>query len=203
VEILSLRARRTDFMLLFAAKNYAPGESFVGPQAQFMRASGTSFAAPLVSGVASLIWAHNPDLTNEQVERMILDSADDIGVPGWDHFFGAGRLNGYKALKADPDYFLTAKVDQVAVVEDDGELVIQVLGTATANDLDEYEIQLGQGDNPTEWKKVFNEDDEVVNGVVGQFPATVFTDVGTWTVRLVVKHDDGRIKEARGSIDVG
>ncbi len=202
VDILSLRARRTDFMLLSGAKNYKPGESFVGPESQFMRASGTSFSAPLVSAVASLLWAKNPDLTNEQVERMLLESADDIGLPGWDHYFGAGRLNAYKALKSNPDYFLTAKVDEVVVTEDDGEMFIQVLGTAAGSELDEFEIQLGQGENPTEWKTVFDDDDAVVNGVVGKFPVSEFSDVGKWSVRLIVK--DGRYtKEARGSIDVG
>ncbi|MDT7041622.1 S8 family peptidase [Candidatus Nitronereus thalassa] len=202
VEILSLRARRTDFMLMFGAKNYEPGESFVGPQAQFMRASGTSFAAPLVSGVVSLIWAKNPDLTNEQVERMLLESADDIGLPGWDHYFGAGRVNAYKALRADPDYFLTAKVDEVVVAQDGDEVFIQVLGTAAGSDLDEFEIQLGQGANPTEWKTVFDDDDAVVDGIVGKFPVSEFTDVGEWSVRLIVK-DGKQTKEAQGSIDVG
>jgi len=203
VDILSLRARGTDFMLMARAKGYSAGDSFVGPQAQFMRSSGTSFSAPLVSAVASLIWAKKPDLTNEQVERMLLESADDIGITGWDHYFGAGRLNAVKALKADPDYFLTAKVDRVEVVEVDGEVLIQVVGTAASNDLDDYEIQLGQGENPTEWNTVFDDDDNVVDGVVGQFGTSVFTDVGKWTVRIVVKDDDGRVKEARGSIDVG
>lgn len=203
VDILSLRARRTDFMLMARAKDYTPGDSFVGPQAQTMRSTGTSFSAPLVSAVASLIWAKNPELTNEQVERMLLESADDIGTPGWDHYYGAGRLNAYKALKADPDYYLTARVDRVEVVEDDGEVFIQVFGTAASNDLDEYEIQLGQGENPTEWETVFDDDDNVVDGVVGKFPTTVFNAVGKWTVRLVVKDGEGHVKEARGSIDVG
>lgn len=127
---------------------------------------------------------------------MLLESADDIGTPGWDHYYGAGRLNAYKALKADPDYFLTARVDRVEVVEDDGEVFIQVFGTAASNDLDEYEIQLGQGENPTEWETVFDDDDNVVDGVVGKFPTSVFTAVGKWTVCLVVKDDDGRVKEA-------
>lgn len=202
VDILSLRARRTDFMLVSGAKNYRAGESFVGPESQFMRASGTSFSAPLVSAVASLIWAKNPGLTNEQVERMLLESADDIGLPGWDHYFGAGRLNAYKALKADPDYFLTAKVNEVVVAQDDGEMVIQVLGTAAGSELEEIEIQLGQGETPTEWKTVFDDGDAVVNGLVGTFPVSEFTDVGKWSVRIIVK-DDNQTKEARGSIDVG
>ena len=37
VDILSLRARRTDFMLMARAKDYKPGDSYVGPQAQLRR----------------------------------------------------------------------------------------------------------------------------------------------------------------------
>ena len=64
VDILSLRARRTDFMLMARAKDYTPGDSFVGPQAQTMRSTGTSFSAPLVSAIASLIWAFGRKIPN-------------------------------------------------------------------------------------------------------------------------------------------
>ena len=42
--------------------------------------SGTSFAAPIVSGVAGLVWAANPDLTGEQVKSIICyeDTHTDI-----------------------------------------------------------------------------------------------------------------------------
>lgn len=202
VGILSLRARRTDFMLMSNAKDYEPGKSFIGPQAQFMWSSGTSFAAPMVSAVASLIWAKNPNLTNEQVERMLLESADDIGVPGWDQFFGAGRVNAYNALKADPNYFLTARVGEVGVVQDEGNYFIQVIGTAAGSEFQGYELQIGQGDDPSEWKKVLEGNNAAQGGIIGKFPATVFTGTGKWTVRLVVK-DKKKTKEARGSIDVG
>jgi len=204
IEILSLRARRTDLMLLFGAKDYTPGESFVGPQSQFLHASGTSFSAPIVAGVASLIWAKNPGLTNVQVERMLLESADDIGLPGWDQFFGAGRVNAAKALRADPDYFLTGKVSEVGVIEHGGEISVQVSGTANGSHLQSYELQLGQGEVPEEWKTVYEVSGKSVeDGLLGRFPATVFTDLGVWIVRLVVKDDNGRVKEAWGSIDVG
>jgi len=56
--------------------------------------------------------------------------------------------------------------------------------------------------NPTEWKRVYDDDDTVVKGMVGKFPISEFTEVGKWTVRLLIK-DDNQTKEARGSIDVG
>lgn len=64
----------------------------------YFAASGTSEAAPFVTGLAGLIWSVNPALTNEDVRRVILSTADDLGAPGPDPFFGAGRINAYKAL---------------------------------------------------------------------------------------------------------
>jgi subtilisin family serine protease len=202
VDILSLRARRTDFILLSQVKDYKAGESFVGPQNQFMRSSGTSFSAPLVSAVASLIWAKYPNLTNVQVERMLLESADDVEEPGWDNFTGAGRLNAVAALKADPNYFLTAKVSQVTPIKVDGKTAIQVSGTAVGNQLKSYELQLGQGEKPSSWKTVAKvEGKSVDDGVLGTFPVKEITAKGKWFVRLVVQ-DGRKVKEARGTLDV-
>jgi type VII secretion-associated serine protease mycosin len=64
----------------------------------YQSASGTSAAAPHVSGVAALIKSVNPALTNSQVRQILMDTADDLGAPGRDEHYGAGRLNAYKAL---------------------------------------------------------------------------------------------------------
>lgn len=41
----------------------------------FTRKSGTSMAAPYVSGIAALVWSANPKLTGEQVKNIIIQSA--------------------------------------------------------------------------------------------------------------------------------
>ena len=64
----------------------------------YLSAKGTSAAAPLVSGVAALIKSVNPSLTNSQMKQILLDTADDLGAPGKDEYYGTGRLNAYKAL---------------------------------------------------------------------------------------------------------
>lgn len=202
VDILSLRARRTDFPLVSGVADYKATQAFIGPQAQLMHASGTSFSAPLVSAVASLIWAKYPNLTNVQVERMLIESADDVEEPGWDNFTGAGRLNAVAALKADPNYFLTAKVSQVTPVKVDGKTAIQVSGTAVGSQLKSYELQLGQGDKPLSWKTVLKVDGTSVDdGVLGTFPVKEITAKGKWLVRLVAQ-DGKKTKEARGTLDV-
>ena len=156
----------------------------------------------MVAAVASLIWAKYPNLTNVQVERMLLESADDVEEPGWDQFTGAGRLNAAAALKADPNYFLTAKVTQVTPVKVDGKTAIQVSGTAVGSQLKNYELQLGQGEKPSAWKTVAKVEGKTVNdGVLGTFPVKEITAKGKWLVRLVAQ-DGKNTKEARGTLDV-
>ena len=63
-------------------------------------ASGTSFSAPHVSGVAALVIAADPSLANWQV-RMILDmTAKDLGASGYDRTFGFGRVDAAAAVAA-------------------------------------------------------------------------------------------------------
>lgn len=66
----------------------------------YVSASGTSSAAPHVSGLAALIWSVNPSLTNRQVRKILEETVDDLGTPGKDPYYGTGRVNAYKALLA-------------------------------------------------------------------------------------------------------
>lgn len=61
--------------------------------------SGTSFSAPYVSGVAALVIAnHGGSLHPDQVRTILEKSADDLGKPGNDDFYGAGRVNALRAV---------------------------------------------------------------------------------------------------------
>jgi subtilisin family serine protease len=60
--------------------------------------SGTSFAAPNVSGVVALVRARNYAWTNATVVSHILATADDLGYPGWDKRYGRGRVNANRAM---------------------------------------------------------------------------------------------------------
>ena len=62
--------------------------------------SGTSMAAPHVAGLAALLFSLNPRLTNAQVRALIETNVDDLGIVGWDAYFGSGRINARKSLAA-------------------------------------------------------------------------------------------------------
>ena len=59
-------------------------------------ASGTSFAAPEVAGVAALVWGVNPSLTVKQVALVIKQSASGST---WNHELGWGSLDAAAAVQ--------------------------------------------------------------------------------------------------------
>jgi len=82
----------------------APGEAvFIDPQSTGSASTlyyggGTSYAAPLVSGAAALVWEKYPYFTNDLVRQTLLGTATDLGEAGVDATFGYGLLNVAKAL---------------------------------------------------------------------------------------------------------
>ncbi len=65
--------------------------------------SGTSYASPMAAGVASLVFAIRPDLRPTTVEQLLRETATDLGVPGPDEAYGAGRIDAAAALAAALD----------------------------------------------------------------------------------------------------
>lgn len=78
----------------------APGVDVVlpTPGGSYQMATGTSFAAALVSGIAALILEREPSLSPDSVRRVLLSTAHDLGPAGRDKDFGAGLADAYDAL---------------------------------------------------------------------------------------------------------
>ena len=70
------------------------GASYPG----YVPASGTSFAAPFVTGAVGLLAAARGELLDTDFQHVIRESADDIGTPGIDEQTAHGRLNLEKML---------------------------------------------------------------------------------------------------------
>ena len=77
----------------------APGEGVTSLGAQSL--SGTSYAAPVVSGLAALIRARFPALTARQVMQRI-ESTAHHPAGGRDPLVGEGRIDALAAISSDP-----------------------------------------------------------------------------------------------------
>ena len=61
-------------------------------------ASGTSFSAPHVSGVAALVIAAAPGISGQNVRLILQATATDLGAAGYDTVFGFGLVNAEAAV---------------------------------------------------------------------------------------------------------
>ncbi len=80
----------------------APGNQIIsclpGKPYSYGKKSGTSMSTPLVSGAIACALEKNPALTNTQIKDLLVNSADDMGLPrnqqGW------GRFNRQRFLES-------------------------------------------------------------------------------------------------------
>jgi serine protease len=71
-------------------------------------ASGTSMAAPHVTGAVALIWSLAPDAKAERVRDVLRSTAVDLGPPGFDENYGYGMIDAFAAgIQIAPGLFRT------------------------------------------------------------------------------------------------
>ncbi len=65
---------------------------------QFSAVFGSSFATAHISAAAARLKAAAPQLSAEQIVRLLFETADDLGAAGVDSVYGHGRVNVERAL---------------------------------------------------------------------------------------------------------
>jgi subtilisin family serine protease len=90
----------------------APGVSnystYIGGRYAYL--SGTSMAAPHVSGVASLIFSYCSVCTHSEVRRTLWNTAVDLGETGRDSLFGHGLVDSFNAITSFDEVVLEEEV---------------------------------------------------------------------------------------------
>ncbi|RKR75014.1 S8 family peptidase [Frondihabitans australicus] len=81
----------------------APSEGLVGvgPGGQYLLWQGTSGAAPIVSGIAALVYASHPGISADDVIQRIISTATPKGSPSPGPIYGHGLVNAERAVTAN------------------------------------------------------------------------------------------------------
>ncbi len=150
--------------------------------------SGTSFSAPYVAAAAALVLSQKPDLDADAVRAALINSADDLGDPGWDDQFAAGRLNVARALIQDEHTIV--QISDPRLDAGFGTAPIPIYGSAWSPDFDYYQIFYGIGHNPGDWNPI----SEKIKTPIIEGSLFTWEDLpqqeGEYTLRLLVKNRD-------------
>jgi subtilisin family serine protease len=167
---------------------------------------GTSFAAPYVTGVASLLLTKNTQLTNQDIEDLLLDTAVDLEEKGWDQYTGAGLLNATSALSSIGKKLLTLRFMDLVVNRGEKKEVVSIdlFGIVRGN-LASYKVELAKGKKqPTDWQNIFESTkptDE--SGFICSIDGKKVERGQDWSVKITAQDKDGNIKIAKMWFSVG
>jgi subtilisin family serine protease len=136
---------------------------------------GTSMATPHVSGTAALVRAHNPSWTNQQIVNQLFNTAEDLGAPGRDDYFGYGLVDAANALGiAPPPPPLTVSITGPSQITHKGTYT----WTASADG--------GTGGYTYQWSVDYDSGPHYQLGTASSQPLTVYGDDGNFTMSVTV-----------------
>jgi len=87
----------------------APGDEVysIGSRGSVSSSSGTSFAAPFVTGLAALLKEAHPEMNTDDFKAILQASSYDLGAAGYDKEFGWGLIQVPAAIRAAAEHFGT------------------------------------------------------------------------------------------------
>ena len=161
------------------------------------RRSGSSLAAPMVTGAAALLRSIDLDLSPSSIRSILTGAAVDLNEPGWDHRTAAGRLDVATALLRS----LPARVEITSPAHDAGWSgeALTITGSAVASSFDSFSLYYTEGDEDLadDWQLIEGPireqhlNDTLAVWHTGALPA------GNYTLRLSVALRTGSVIEDR------
>jgi subtilisin family serine protease/fibronectin type 3 domain-containing protein len=177
--------------------NYGPTVDLVAPGSNvisldldngFHNWNGTSFSAPYVSAAAALLLSNQPGLSPDAIRSILVNSTDDLGDPGWDDRFGAGRLNVFKMLLQKRHAI--AQISAPILDAGFSNAPIEIIGSAWSPNFDHYTLSWGESSNPTSWQLIGEPNETpVIDGNLGVWNELP-TSEGEYSIKLTVATKD-------------
>ena len=197
--VISVGASNSDD-LLAGFSNTGPTVDLVAPgvdiltthrDGEYATVNGTSYSAPYVAAAAGLLLGRDPELSADAVRGLLVHSADDLGAPGWDHLYGAGRLNAGRMLTAP--LYTVARIETPRLDSGFGAGPVEIRGSAWSPAMTSYSLHYGLGDDPEQWLEISGPVSlPVLDGLLGVWDAGVEQDTSC-TLRLRIDNRDGSV----------
>lgn len=164
----------------------APGDGIysTSPNASWALLSGTSMAAPHVSGVVALLLSIRPTYTPEEIRAILRSTTHEVDS---DRFTGAGRVDASRAVGISeplPD----ASLDVPAVLSGTTDL----RGIAGGHRFAGFRLELGAGKRPASWDLLHAGSVPVTSGILVSNLDTALYDDGEYSLRLSVSNTVGQ-----------
>lgn len=80
-----------------ASSNGVASTDIVNGRLYYSYSQGTSFSSPHVAGVVALMYSRGITDPHE-IREILIDTAEDLGSPGFDVYYGHGLVNAYAAV---------------------------------------------------------------------------------------------------------
>jgi len=170
----------------------APGQLVLStfdttPENLYKEQSGTSMAAPFVSGAIALLLSVEPELNFSEVRGRLISSANDLGEIGFDHEYGNGLLDVYSLL-TETSY----PVIEITIPQDNTGLnsTFDIIGTIQCPDFWRYSVKYTSEEMPvsTDWHDVDPQIDYYYEMVENDFIAQFVVDNSvlddTYTIKI-------------------
>ncbi len=184
----------------------APGSGIYGPTLRdsmpdgtvkmFDAVSGTSVAAPMVTAGVGMLFTQNPSLSPRQARGLLVTTTDDIGITGWDHLTGAGRLNLDNLLNA----VAGATVQIISPENDRGSNkdTVWITGTVLDPEFVSYSVEYQAGtEDLTPWNELVTDVRyQTSSDTLAMWDLTGLPD-REYTLRIKVIRTDGSTTEDR------
>lgn len=174
---------------IMAPGDYISSTILGGECGQWVFPSGTSYAAPIVAGVAGLVLSVDSTLQPDDLLDILRSTADDLGPAGWDPIFTSGRVNARRAVEVAS--FGADAIARIHSPRNDSGVrdAFVISGTASGAAFNSYSLEFGVGENPTSWQPAASGNQRVFSNMLGTITAPQRDTV--LVVRLKVRASNG------------
>jgi subtilisin family serine protease len=164
----------------------APGDAIEStiPGAAWTTLSGTSMAAPHVSGLVALLLSRRPDLTPSEVATILRSTTVDRVT---DRYTGAGRIDAGRAVSIGGP-LPESRLEVPATLSG----ILDLKGAARGNQFAGYRLEIGTGARPEQWQTLGAASEPDVAGVLVPGFDSARLDDGEYMLRLTVSNTLGQ-----------